>query len=321
MNDQTTRLADIRADLEDGIDADDAVWLLPLAEQLQGQLDEARAENARLAAQDRASGPNTPAPYTGEGTAPTSPHEPAQGTAPLTLAQAVGHLHDWARDLDDGTRTDWPAGHPDIIRGIRAAADWLDARDRYEREVREQQAAAEREAPVDWRAIAERRERELKDAKTELHQLRAIERNSSEYLCPNCNQWAPWTDGTLAADVGEDWFWCQTCAAETPLSAMTSRTAEEAPEPAEPTWRDVIRAMRAAGYRLAKTERISAHWSHRSLVDRGVEAGDMTINHIGDRWVNLYGRRDGWTFEMKNPTPAEVLAAARLAGLIGDTDG
>lgn len=71
------------------------------------------------------------------------------GPAPLTLAQAAGHLHGWARDLADGARTDWPAGHPDIIRGIRgirAAADWLDARDRYEAEMREQQAAAAREA-------------------------------------------------------------------------------------------------------------------------------------------------------------------------------
>ena len=59
------------------------------------------------------------------------------GSAPLTLAQAAGHLHDWARDLDDGTRTDWPAGHPDIIHGIRAAADWLDARATYETETPE----------------------------------------------------------------------------------------------------------------------------------------------------------------------------------------
>ena len=45
-NDQaTTRLADIRADLDDGIDADDAVWLLSLAEQLQGQRDRAAARH------------------------------------------------------------------------------------------------------------------------------------------------------------------------------------------------------------------------------------------------------------------------------------
>lgn len=67
--------------------------------------------------------------------------------APLTLAGAAGALHDWAGDLDDGARTDWPAGHPDVIRGIRAAADWLDARDRYEQQAREQ-AAAKAAAPT-----------------------------------------------------------------------------------------------------------------------------------------------------------------------------
>ena len=35
-------------------------------------------------------------------------------------------------------RTDYLEENPDIIRGIRAAADWLDARDRYETETREQ---------------------------------------------------------------------------------------------------------------------------------------------------------------------------------------
>lgn len=68
------------------------------------------------------------------------------GSAPLTLAQAAGHLHDWAGDLAGGARTDWPAGHPDVIRGIRAAAEWLDARDRYETETREQHLTALREA-------------------------------------------------------------------------------------------------------------------------------------------------------------------------------
>jgi hypothetical protein len=72
--------------------------------------------------------------------------ETTPGSTPLTLAQAAGHLHDWARDLADGTRTDWPAGHPDIIHGIRAAADWLDARAAYETETREQHLTAVREA-------------------------------------------------------------------------------------------------------------------------------------------------------------------------------
>lgn len=77
--------------------------------------------------------------------------ETTPGSTPLTLAQAAGHLHDWARDLADGTRTDWPAGHPDIIHGIRAAADWLDARATYETEVREQLRAL-----VDRHGMADR---------------------------------------------------------------------------------------------------------------------------------------------------------------------
>lgn len=89
------------------------------------------------------------------------------------------------------------------------------------------------------------------------------------------------------------------------------------PVSTEPTWRDVIRAMRAAGFKLAKTERISKNWRHRSLGNRGINAGDISTNQLGDRWVTLYGSRDGWTFEMKNPSPAEVLEAARLVGLGG----
>lgn len=99
---------------------------------------------------------------------------------------------------------------------------------------------AEQAAPVDWRAIAERRERELKEAKTELHRLRDIEQNASEYQCPTCARWAPWTDGELAADCGEDWFWCQTCSAETLLSAMTSRIADRRPV----HYREAARSLR-----------------------------------------------------------------------------
>ncbi len=73
------------------------------------------------------------------------------GSAPLTLAQAASALHGWDGDLADGARTDWPAGHPDIIRGIRAAADWLDARDKYETEAREQLRAL-----VDRHGMADR---------------------------------------------------------------------------------------------------------------------------------------------------------------------
>ena len=88
----------------------------------------------------------------------------------------------------------------------------------------------------------------------------------------------------------------------------------------EPTWRDVIRAMRAAGLKLAGPEQISERWRYRALDYNGVSAGDVATNHLGERWVTLYGSRDGWTFEMKNPTPAEVLAAARLVGLGGSDE-
>lgn len=40
------------------------------------------------------------------------------------------------------------------------------------------------------------------------------------YRCPSCERVALWTDGRLAAAGDpEDEFWCQTCGAETPLSA------------------------------------------------------------------------------------------------------
>ena len=90
---------------------DDLAHLLSLAEQLQGQLDEARAENARPAAQDRASGPNTPAPYTGEGTTPTSPHEPAQAAIDTIARILVG--------------TDWDDGVPCTDIGTRETVEAL----------------------------------------------------------------------------------------------------------------------------------------------------------------------------------------------------
>lgn len=116
---------------------DDLAHLLTLVDQLQGQLDEfatlqdripddentdwglgwhhgynaalaeVRAMAARETAQEHASGPNAPDPYTGEGTTPTSPHEPAQAAI-------------------------------DTIARILVGTDWLDARDKYETETREQ---------------------------------------------------------------------------------------------------------------------------------------------------------------------------------------
>lgn len=114
----TTRLTEIRADLEDGIDADDAVWLLSLAEQLQGQLDEARAENARPAAQERASGPETPQGHPSEGTGVPGPEKPLQTADGYTTAELIsrtlvlpfgtrhnrGHIREIAAHIDNEIR-------------------------------------------------------------------------------------------------------------------------------------------------------------------------------------------------------------------------
>jgi predicted RNA-binding Zn-ribbon protein involved in translation (DUF1610 family) len=47
-----------------------------------------------------------------------------------------------------------------------------------------------------------------------------------EYRCPQCDRWAKWTDGELAASEGRSAFWCQTCGAETPIENMESRLQE-----------------------------------------------------------------------------------------------
>jgi DNA-directed RNA polymerase subunit RPC12/RpoP len=51
----------------------------------------------------------------------------------------------------------------------------------------------------------------------------------TEFRCPDCNRWAPWTDG-IEADEDEaedgneaDEFWCQTCGSQTELENMESR--------------------------------------------------------------------------------------------------
>lgn len=82
---------------------------LPLAfsdrKRLLAEVDRLRAENARPVAQERASGPNTPAPYTGEGTAPTSPHGAAQAAIDTIARILVGT--DWdekVRYTDIGSR-------------------------------------------------------------------------------------------------------------------------------------------------------------------------------------------------------------------------
>ena len=105
----------------------DLAHLLSLVDQLQGQLDEfatlqdripddgngdwglgwdhgynaalaeVRAMAARPPAQEHASGSNTPDPYTGEGTAPASPHEPAQAAIDTIARVLVGT--DWDEEV------------------------------------------------------------------------------------------------------------------------------------------------------------------------------------------------------------------------------
>lgn len=57
----------------------------------------------------------------------------------------------------------------------------------------------------------------------------------TEYECPNCYRWAPWTDGIIDGDdEGAEEFWCQTCGSQTAVEAMESRPASEAPcQPAQ----------------------------------------------------------------------------------------
>jgi hypothetical protein len=98
---------------------------LPLAfsdrKRLLAEVDRLRAENARLAAQERASGPETPQGHPSEGTGVPGPHGAAQA-ADLTPAEQAADILD------------------------NAAADWLDARDKYETETRDARAARLREA-------------------------------------------------------------------------------------------------------------------------------------------------------------------------------
>jgi hypothetical protein len=72
---------------------DDLAHLLALVDQLQGQLDEARAENARLAAQERASGPETPQGHPSEGTGVPGPHGAAQAADLTPAEQAAADLN------------------------------------------------------------------------------------------------------------------------------------------------------------------------------------------------------------------------------------
>jgi hypothetical protein len=93
----------------------------------------------------------------------------------------------------------------------------------------------------------------------------------------------------------------------------------------EPTWRDVIEASRNAGW----TRRGSSNWTMWGVwgdEDIDDSHGWVIAHKIGrTRRVNVigpgHGPMQGRSFaELVDPTPAEVLSAARLVGLGGDSD-
>ncbi len=59
--------------------------------------------------------------------------------------------------------------------------------------------------------------------------------DARRYRCPQCSTVARWTDGVIAGfdtamsgePASEDEFWCQTCGAETPMSALTAIDEDE----------------------------------------------------------------------------------------------
>jgi hypothetical protein len=93
----------------------------------------------------------------------------------------------------------------------------------------------------------------------------------------------------------------------------------------EPTWRGVIEASRTAGW----TRRGSSNWTMWGVwgdEDIDDSHGWVIAHKIGrTRRVNVIGPgrgpMQGRSFaELVDPTPAEVLSAARLVGLGGDSD-
>lgn len=86
-----------------------------------------------------------------------------------------------------------------------------------------------------------------------------------------------------------------------------------------PTWRDVIRAMRAAGFKLKVEEREDRY--RKWIVPVGSHG-----SFVAEIWRQRLGGRDTWTVEiygyfarrvcLENPEPAAVLAAAMLTRLI-----
>jgi hypothetical protein len=91
----------------------------------------------------------------------------------------------------------------------------------------------------------------------------------------------------------------------------------------EPTWRDVIRAMRAAVFHLKVTEREPGSPSYRKWEvndETGGIIAEIYREFLGGRYtwsVHLYGWRS-YSVYLNDPPPVDVLAAARLVKLVPD---
>jgi hypothetical protein len=86
----------------------------------------------------------------------------------------------------------------------------------------------------------------------------------------------------------------------------------------EPTWRDVIRAMRAAVFHLKVTERDAAYRKWEVNDETGGFIAEIHREFIGGRYtwdLDIYGYRM-YSVHLDNPPPADVLAAARLVKLL-----
>jgi hypothetical protein len=109
-----------------------------------------------------------------------------------------------------------------------------------------------------------------------------------------------------------------------PLRRVLARAAIAASTKPEPTWRDVIRAILPTGPRLYRRSSESGlrSWQYDTLVKcpSGSHSGILVMHEAReDRWVVRFdGPKQYLT--LRDPSPADVLTAARLAGLGGDSD-
>jgi hypothetical protein len=86
----------------------------------------------------------------------------------------------------------------------------------------------------------------------------------------------------------------------------------------EPTWRDVIRAMRAAIFHLKVVERDGTYRKWEVNDETGGIIAEIHREHLGGRFtwdMDIYGYRM-YRAHLENPPPADVFAAARLVKIL-----